>query len=218
MDKDCCRTDGLTHTPGALPCRPQLKGFALGPTMTLGATASPPRALPTWLPSTWTACPSATLISGPLSVKQATRPSKGQGQGKARARPGPGQASIRLTAAGGCRAETFKWSFVFHLRVDEKVKGSITDKVKGMEWWLPVEGAYWRKPFGPVSQHSTLWPCVPLGSLMRSRRLSQGSTIKGREKYPATQISWNDAVAYCRWKGCSQQPHACFVGGDAPSA
>jgi formylglycine-generating enzyme required for sulfatase activity len=43
--------------------------------------------------------------------------------------------------------------------------------------WLAVEGAYWRVPNG------------------------KGSSVKGKEDYPAVHISWNDAKAYCKWAG-----------------
>jgi len=43
--------------------------------------------------------------------------------------------------------------------------------------WNLVKGANWQHPFGP------------------------DSTIEGQDDYPVTHISWNDAVAYCRWAG-----------------
>jgi formylglycine-generating enzyme required for sulfatase activity len=45
------------------------------------------------------------------------------------------------------------------------------------QWWKWVPGANWRHPEGP------------------------GSTIKGKEKLPVVQISWEDAMAYCKWAG-----------------
>ncbi len=42
-------------------------------------------------------------------------------------------------------------------------------------WWDISYGASWKQPNGP------------------------GSTIKGIERYPAVHISYNDAVAYCKW-------------------
>lgn len=45
------------------------------------------------------------------------------------------------------------------------------------EWWNWTAGANWKHPQGP------------------------NSTIKGRENYPVTQVSWDDAVAYAHWAG-----------------
>jgi formylglycine-generating enzyme len=42
-------------------------------------------------------------------------------------------------------------------------------------WWDREPGACWKHPEGPKS------------------------SIKGLEKYPAVQISYNDAIAYCKW-------------------
>ena len=45
------------------------------------------------------------------------------------------------------------------------------------EWWNWVPGANWKHPEGP------------------------GSSIKGKENFPVTQVSWYDAMAYCKWAG-----------------
>jgi formylglycine-generating enzyme required for sulfatase activity len=50
----------------------------------------------------------------------------------------------------------------------------------GWHWdgaWREVAGADWRHPRGP------------------------GSSTEGLERHPVVQVSWNDARAYCRWRG-----------------
>lgn len=45
------------------------------------------------------------------------------------------------------------------------------------QWWEWKRGADWRHPQGP------------------------GSSIEGKDDYPVVQVSWDDAVAYCKWSG-----------------
>jgi formylglycine-generating enzyme len=45
------------------------------------------------------------------------------------------------------------------------------------QWWSYVKGANWRHPEGPESN------------------------LKGREKYPAVQVAYPDALAYAKWAG-----------------
>uniref|UniRef100_A0A3P8WW42 Sulfatase modifying factor 2 n=1 Tax=Cynoglossus semilaevis TaxID=244447 RepID=A0A3P8WW42_CYNSE len=74
-------------------------------------------------------------------------------------------------------AESFGWSFVFHDFVSDELKSKVTQKIESAPWWLPIERAFWRQPQGP------------------------GSSIKERPDFPVVQVSWNDAQAFCQWKG-----------------
>jgi len=46
-----------------------------------------------------------------------------------------------------------------------------------LNWWSFIPGADWRRPQG------------------------SGSTVIGKESHPVVQVSWDDAVAYCKWAG-----------------
>lgn len=74
-------------------------------------------------------------------------------------------------------AETFGNSFVLEKLLSDTVKESITQAVAAAPWWLPVEKADWKHPYGP------------------------DSNIDHRMNYPAVHVSWNDAVKYCEWAG-----------------
>ncbi|XP_031572586.1 formylglycine-generating enzyme-like [Actinia tenebrosa] len=74
-------------------------------------------------------------------------------------------------------AEKFGDSFVLGSRVSEQTQKNIHQAVAAAPWWLPVKGAYWRRPEGPDSH------------------------IKDRMDHPVLHISWNDAVEYCKWAG-----------------
>ncbi|MFT4084909.1 MAG: formylglycine-generating enzyme family protein [Nocardioides sp.] len=72
-------------------------------------------------------------------------------------------------------AEAFGYSAVFgaHVRETEAILG----RASHTPWWLGVRGADWRHPDGP------------------------GSWVEDRLDHPVTQVSWNDANAYCTWAG-----------------
>jgi len=90
----------------------------------------------------------------------------------------PNHLFARFVAETGYEttAETEKWSYVFHLFVedDEKYPNSPLET----PWWRQVHGAIWSAPEGP------------------------GTDWTGREDHPAVHISWFDAAAFADYVGC----------------
>ncbi|KAL4608414.1 sulfatase-modifying factor 2 isoform X2 [Arapaima gigas] len=74
-------------------------------------------------------------------------------------------------------AEIFGWSFVFQDFVSQELRNKVTHKIESAPWWLPVEKVHWRQPAGP------------------------GSGIAEKLDAPVVQVSWNDAQAFCKWRG-----------------
>lgn len=72
-------------------------------------------------------------------------------------------------------AETFGDSFVLEGELSEAIRSTLTNAVAAAPWWVPVKGADWRHPEGP------------------------DSNISDRMDHPVVHVSWNDAVAYCKW-------------------
>lgn len=72
-------------------------------------------------------------------------------------------------------SEKFGWSFVLELHATERAKAETNQTVKDAPHWLAVQRAHWRQPFGP------------------------GSGIKTRLNYPVVHVSFNDALAFCKW-------------------
>lgn len=52
---------------------------------------------------------------------------------------------------------------------------SITDLNNYQQWWRWTSGANWRHPYG------------------------KNSSIEGKDNYPVVQVSYEDALAYCKW-------------------
>jgi len=71
-------------------------------------------------------------------------------------------------------AEVFGWSFVFAGFLPGELE---TRAVVGAPWWRQIEGADWAHPEG------------------------RDSTVEGRSDHPVVHVSWNDALAFCRWSG-----------------
>ncbi|KAG6446369.1 hypothetical protein O3G_MSEX004469 [Manduca sexta] len=75
-------------------------------------------------------------------------------------------------------AEKFGDSFVFTLFLNNTFKEQLKDfRVIQATWWYKVTGANWKSPHGP------------------------DSNIKDVMDHPVTHVSWNDAKAYCKWRG-----------------
>lgn len=72
-------------------------------------------------------------------------------------------------------AETFGWSFVFGGLLPDDFPD--TRGVQAAPWWRQVFGADWRHPDGPQSG------------------------LDGRGRHPVVHVSWDDAQAYCSWRG-----------------
>jgi formylglycine-generating enzyme required for sulfatase activity len=74
-------------------------------------------------------------------------------------------------------AEREGWSFVFHDLLEPRARASVRSRAAEAPWWLAVDGACWKRPYGP------------------------GSRLRGLLDHPVTQVSWNDALAYAGWAG-----------------
>ena len=72
-------------------------------------------------------------------------------------------------------AETFGWSFVFHIFVTQELAIDILGAPEETPWWRAVSGANWRHPEGRFS------------------------SIDSRLNHPVVHVSWNDAQAYAKW-------------------
>jgi len=74
-------------------------------------------------------------------------------------------------------AETYGWSYVFHLFLSRETLHRTPQRPDQTPWWVPVTGASWEAPEGP------------------------NSGVDERLEHPVVHISWQDAAAYCAWAG-----------------
>lgn len=71
-------------------------------------------------------------------------------------------------------AERFGWSFVLDALLPDGAAAEVG--AEGAPWWVPVEGATWRAPEGPLGEPA-------------------------RREHPAVHVSHADAEALCAWRG-----------------
>lgn len=83
----------------------------------------------------------------------------------------------KFVAATGyvTEAENWGWSLGYDPAIPPDEESH--EHVPGVEWWVKIDGANWRRPTGPES------------------------SIEGGDDLPVLQVSWNDAVAFCEWEG-----------------
>ncbi|KAJ8732831.1 hypothetical protein PYW07_015430 [Mythimna separata] len=75
-------------------------------------------------------------------------------------------------------AEQFGDSFVFSAFLNSTFREELKDfRAVQAVWWYKVLGANWKHPYGPDSDITALMD------------------------HPVTHVSWNDAKAYCKWRG-----------------
>lgn len=73
-------------------------------------------------------------------------------------------------------SEKFGWSVVFQGLLSNESKNKF-EAIEETPWWYVVDGADWKHPYGPLEKYD----------------------LDQMGKLPVTQVSRNDALAYCKW-------------------
>lgn len=75
-------------------------------------------------------------------------------------------------------AEKFGWSYVFKYFLSEtQLTSNVVSEIVGAPWWIPINGANWRNPFG------------------------DNRDFEEYLEHPVVHVSQLDAQAFCSWSG-----------------
>ena len=111
------------------------------------------------------------------------------------------QAFVAETAGCTTESEIFGWSFVFHTAIPDEVIKAITSAVLNEEWWLPVNGSYWKYPEGPLGGCERVLKGLSLPTVGAVERVQQPE-VDNTKKHSA--LSTTNSSSTKHWSRCVQ--------------